>query len=775
MNLSIAIYAFVLFAILAVVIGVNLIDTTSRIRKDIDHSNMTMLANMSRLSERALREIDRTSLTLIDMPDIRRILLENRKTGYPRAQSMENFKAITTNVTSTHELLAHLATYSEASDYVYTLGYYLPLEAFPDQGWYPFYDDPEFQSGWIGTRRTKWMQYGTYETYDENLITLLRLYPLTAASGQQRGAVLLYVRESDFAKMLYANVSEGATLLVFDDQGRILLGDENFPLGSALPEGFNLPALSQAAQAGEGLQMQIQNETMRAYLTQSSYTGWSYAMIVRESVAFRPLEDVRVVLSWMAAILLLIGALSLALMKHWVYSPLQRFMGSIHKALHLQPAAAQDRALSFEAIASMFSDIVTDRERMRNQLSVSLPVIRKQLMVDILMGYAESYAAVQPQLDYLDVALLPGNYVVLLLEPKPDASETIAINRAMLHALVEILEQHIVRECVGFAVNLDNGLIAGVLSFEKDQPAANLQRAADVAQTLVQAIRTELRATVVVGIGAFHGPFEEIKASYAEALEALKCISFSDPTHAVLSYAQSRRVNLGTEYALSGHVDSIVRALRECNEAAMLRAMGTLAEAVEKAGLPFRTVHSLYRMVQLQAGAVVLESGIEPDSNFHAQTLAIRQMLEDASTLRALDQAIGRLLPYCLSLLQQKREEPSPGKSQMEAIREYLEAHHADPLLSQTSIAQAFGLSPSYISRLFRQSTGENYTEALATIRVERAKALLSEPGANVNLVAAQVGFVSTHTFIRTFKKLTGVTPGRWGKASGEPSKADEP
>ncbi|HML47632.1 MAG TPA: helix-turn-helix domain-containing protein, partial [Clostridia bacterium] len=414
-----------------------------------------------------------------------------------------------------------------------------------------------------------------------------------------------------------------------------------------------------------------------------------------------------------------------------------------------------------------------DRERMMNQLSVSLPAIRKQLMLDILMGYAEDYAVVQPQLEYLGVALLPGNYTVLLLEPKPEVSETFAINRAMLRALMEMFEQHLARECAGFAVSLDNGLIAGVLSFEAEAPAANMQRALGIARTLVQAIRAELHATVVVGVGAFHGPFGEIKDSYAEALEALKYISFSDPLRAVLPYAEIKRVTLGTEYALSGHVDSIVRALRGCDEAAMLHAVGSLEEAIERAKLPFRTVHSLYRMIQLQAGTVVLESGIDPDPDFHAQTLAIRQTLEDARTLLALDQAIRKLLPYYLGLLKQKREEPSAGKSQVEAIREYLEAHFADPLLSQASIAQAFDLSPSYVSRLFRQSTGENYTEALASIRVERAKTLLSEPGANVNLVATQVGFVSAHTFIRTFKKLTGVTPGRWGKTSGESPKPD--
>ena len=47
-KISIAIYGFVLLSILSVVIGVNLIDTTSRIRRDIDQSFMQIHARCKR-------------------------------------------------------------------------------------------------------------------------------------------------------------------------------------------------------------------------------------------------------------------------------------------------------------------------------------------------------------------------------------------------------------------------------------------------------------------------------------------------------------------------------------------------------------------------------------------------------------------------------------------------------------------------------------------------------------------------------------------------------
>lgn len=769
---AITIYVLLLASVLAVVLIVNLTDTTPRIRRDIDASNLSRIANIHQLSDRALREIDRTSLSLVDSSDIRRILLDDMRPSYPRAQSLENFKKVTSNVSTLHELVAHVATYSESSQYLYTLGYYMPVAEFPDQSWREYYEDKSFHGGWIGTRDTQWIQYGSYETYPETLITFIRMYPLYASAGQRRGAIMLHIRMEDFKKLLHYNVEDETEVLVVDGEGNIIVGNAHHPFGTQIGALLDLGALLDMAAKGEGLQAQQNDVTLRAYASSSSYTGWHYVMLVNESVAFRAMVNMRIVLLWTATILLLIGIVSLLMMKRWVYTPIQGFIGELHKSLNQHSALAPNYALSFDAMAERFSDIVTDRERMMNQLTVSLPAIRKQLFLDILMGYADSYEATRPQMDYVDMQLYPANYVVILLDVRPDRMMPI-VNRAMVHALLELVDRELAGGCTTCAASLDNGLIACILSFPKDAPKANLQHSMALARRLTDAVRTDLVIDAIAGVGGHYTDFEDIRLSYQEALEALKLNPFFEHPNAVMKYDEDRPENTGAAHALLSEMDAVMDALRAGDNEGLLKHLSTFGEQVAQAALPPQAARALYRMIQLQAASIAMEAGADQDHAFQERTMAARQAIEAADALASLHEAAQALLQYYTDVMRRQRGDTALGHNQAEAIRAYLAAHYADPMLSQASTADALGLSPSYLSRLFRQTTGESFTEALANIRTEQAKVLLRQPHASVNIVAEQTGYLSPHTFIRTFKRVTGITPGRWMKDQAAGAEAD--
>ena len=50
----------------------------------------------------------------------------------------------------------------------------------------------------------------------------------------------------------------------------------------------------------------------------------------------------------------------------------------------------------------------------------------------------------------------------------------------------------------------------------------------------------------------------------------------------------------------------------------------------------------------------------------------------------------------------------------------------------------------------------------IAYVRVDRAKQLLSDTDLPIREIAAQVGFLSSGVFIKTFKKELGITPGQY-------------
>ena len=80
------------------------------------------------------------------------------------------------------------------------------------------------------------------------------------------------------------------------------------------------------------------------------------------------------------------------------------------------------------------------------------------------------------------------------------------------------------------------------------------------------------------------------------------------------------------------------------------------------------------------------------------------------------------------------------------------------------SISSRAFLSPYHFHRLFRQAYGETPLSFLNTVRLRKAKALLSQGHLSVEEVCLKVGFSSVPSFVSWFKRAEGVTPGLFGR-----------
>jgi AraC family transcriptional regulator len=110
----------------------------------------------------------------------------------------------------------------------------------------------------------------------------------------------------------------------------------------------------------------------------------------------------------------------------------------------------------------------------------------------------------------------------------------------------------------------------------------------------------------------------------------------------------------------------------------------------------------------------------------------------------------------------QRRKDGEFPPAKLRAIVEFIEGHlEAGPTLEQ--MAAIAGLSPYHFARQFKTATGLPPHQFVIARRVERAKELLQRRGGlNLAAVAARVGFADEGHFVRHFKRLVGVTPGRF-------------
>ena len=115
--------------------------------------------------------------------------------------------------------------------------------------------------------------------------------------------------------------------------------------------------------------------------------------------------------------------------------------------------------------------------------------------------------------------------------------------------------------------------------------------------------------------------------------------------------------------------------------------------------------------------------------------------------------------------IQSKRSEKS-GSVIEEAMRYIRENYNRD--ISLDEVSREVNISPYYFSKLFKDSTEQNFIEYLTNLRMDKAKELLLTTDSSMKEICSMVGYADPNYFSRTFKKNIGVTPTEYKENKGD-------
>ena len=140
------------------------------------------------------------------------------------------------------------------------------------------------------------------------------------------------------------------------------------------------------------------------------------------------------------------------------------------------------------------------------------------------------------------------------------------------------------------------------------------------------------------------------------------------------------------------------------------------------------------------------------EAYFHTKVLSKKQY---ASMLRLLE-----IFATHLSILSNQIavENSAAEPTAITRAKKFI-AQNQDNALCLATVAKAVNTSTFYFCKLFKRATGLTFTDYLARVRIEKAKALLLSPNPRVSEVAYDVGFQSLTHFNRVFRKIVGQSP----------------
>jgi two-component system response regulator YesN len=275
-------------------------------------------------------------------------------------------------------------------------------------------------------------------------------------------------------------------------------------------------------------------------------------------------------------------------------------------------------------------------------------------------------------------------------------------------------------------------------------------QATSIARELLSVPRSNLGSSSFIGIGNACGSLDQIRQSYQEAL-----IASMDPSLPVKYrfYADTPVLGVARDgYTVKQLEKQFFDQIRLGQWEQVRTDVMDFIRRYENEGADL--LQTQQRVLELLwiASRVLIEMGIETDTPLYSfRSQDYRQLCTES-----------------IFLLDRMRKSYTEHHDQLEPdtiqkIKQYI-VEHSHENISLDAIGKRVGLSPFYISKMFKEQLGVNYIDFLTECRIEKAKKLMGDPERSLKEITFEVGYHDPNYFSKVFKKLCDASPTEYRK-----------
>ena len=272
-----------------------------------------------------------------------------------------------------------------------------------------------------------------------------------------------------------------------------------------------------------------------------------------------------------------------------------------------------------------------------------------------------------------------------------------------------------------------------------------------------------LKCFICIGIGNRYKGVNCIRLSYKEACDALSFKVIAGKNQ-VINYNDINFTNQGIKYHFSYEQMEILNFnLKTGMQEKVVELIDVLFDNIDvDMGIVINNVRVTALNVISSILSVVMELEINIKDNFD-RNLQLYDCIFKIDNMPDMKAYLKELAISTVMIIK-KAYVKKVNKVIMD-IQDYIAKNISNSGLSLSNTAREYYLNPSYLSRIFKQETGQTFVEYLTKIRMEKAAKLIMETDMKAYQVAEEIGITDPHYFSICFKKYTGMSVNDFKKA----------
>ena len=649
---------------------------------------------------------------------------------------------------STNSFVNDIFLYSYKDDYISAFNFLCSLDIFND-----FILNSELTDFSIIEFKESSKQSGMYYfpidsiylANKENHLMYLNKLPINNTNSY--GIIMYMIPQEALKNVLAPAISENNHLFIVDPETKEILFTLSENPNPELAEIFN-HTIKSNNDIENITEIEIHGDKYSPFVQSSSKAPYLFVQLMPDDLLSSRINQIRTVYFISMAVIIVISGFLIAILMRINYRPIKRLNQFLEDNFQHSKETMGDKLNELEQLEYVLIQYDKENTDLKEFASASKDAVKSYLIDCFLLGQAReidniieicSKAELEFEMDYYCTLIIKSNNI-----QNASNEEVINILSSIINNSQIILHRDI--HSSNFVVLFGSDL--------NDDKHAHI-----ISQKIQESLNEEYDGDVRIGMGNFYKSIFDINLSYEEALRVLeynsllskpKIIRFNDILNKdvnSINYPFSLFDELESSvyssdiFAINDNINKLVYHMKNEN-LSIFWVKNICYDTVNTISKVLLKKYNHSPLISKHYLEKIYGSNI---STFDDISEIMKEISEDITNYLSVDKE-----SYELKLLQQ--------------IVHYIRENFQNPEFGLQNIADSLQMSPPYLSQYFKKNTGYTISEYVTRLRMEKAKDLLKNSDLSVNDIANEVGYYSVPSFIRKFKEIEQITPGKYKK-----------
>lgn len=274
-------------------------------------------------------------------------------------------------------------------------------------------------------------------------------------------------------------------------------------------------------------------------------------------------------------------------------------------------------------------------------------------------------------------------------------------------------------------------------------------------RTIQAEIKQSLKLTVTFGIGRAYGKLTEIPCSYRESIVCLRKKIFKGKEQMIVFEPEWLQLTTRPLIYPTADEKELLGQLKLMEGQQVTAIIEKIFNHLLVAIAGPEDLKSFCVKFIIIAMNSLEELGVDLEKHLGKNFEPYKE-IDKYETLEDIKIWLNNLLQFFIQIIKETKNEKYKGIVKL-AIQFIQEHYHED--INLADITSTVFVTPNYLSRVFKEQTGESLIDWLNRFRIEKAKTLLLDFQIKIYEIAEKVGYNDYKYFSHIFKKYTGMTP----------------